>query len=76
MIDNPFESGQIKNYIMAYVSVVVIMILFFVASTLFNDVKKVKKKKFENSPNKTMRVETKEKTKKKDKTFKLLQKGY
>jgi hypothetical protein len=43
---NPFESGHIKNYILAYVSVVVIMILFFIASTLFHDVEQLKKKEF------------------------------
>lgn len=37
-MENPFESGHIKNYILLYVSVVVIMVLFFIASTLFNDV--------------------------------------
>jgi len=45
-MQNPFESGHIKNYILAYVSVVVIMVLFFVASTLFHDVKSVDKKEF------------------------------
>jgi hypothetical protein len=37
-MQNPFESGHIKNYILLYVSVVVIMILFFIAATLFRDV--------------------------------------
>ena len=46
MIENPFESGHIKNYILFYVSVVVIMVLFFIASSLFNDVKQVDKKVF------------------------------
>jgi hypothetical protein len=46
-MQNPFESGHIKNYVLLYVSVVVIMILFFVASTLFNDVESVEKKVFE-----------------------------
>lgn len=46
-IENPFESGHIKNYLLAYVSVVVIMILFFIASTLFHDVEEIEKKEFE-----------------------------
>jgi len=46
-IENPFESGHIKNYLLAYVSVVVIMILFFIASTLFHDVQLIEKKEFE-----------------------------
>ena len=45
-IENPFESGHIKNYILAYVGVVVIMILFFIASTLWNEPKKHSKKEF------------------------------
>jgi len=45
-INNPFESGHIKNYLLLYASVVVIMILFFIASTLFNDIEKVDKKVF------------------------------
>ena len=45
-MENPFESGHIKNYILLYVSVVVIMILFFIASSLFNDIENVEKKVF------------------------------
>ena len=45
-INNPFTSGQIKNYILLYASIVVIMILFFIASTLFNDIKDLDKKEF------------------------------
>ncbi len=48
-MDNPFESGHIKNYILAYASIVVIMVLFFIASTLFNEVKEVKKKVFDTN---------------------------
>jgi len=48
-VQNPFESGHIKNYLLLYASVVVIMILFFLASTLFNDVKTVEKKVFKAS---------------------------
>ncbi len=43
---NPFESGQIKNYILLYVSVVVIMILFFIAASLFNDIESVETRVF------------------------------
>jgi hypothetical protein len=43
---NPFESGHIKNYVLLYVSVVVIMILFFIASTIFREDKIVEKKEF------------------------------
>jgi len=47
VMNNPFETGHIKNYILLYASVVVIMILFFIASTLFHDVKDVDKKSFD-----------------------------
>ncbi len=50
-MENPFESGHIKNYILLYVSVVIIMILFFIATTLFNEVESVDKKVFDTSVN-------------------------
>jgi len=49
-IENPFESGHIKNYILAYVGVVVIMVLFFIASSLFSETKKHPKKTFATKP--------------------------
>ncbi len=45
-MQNPFTNGQVKNYLLFYASIVVIMILFFIASTLFNDVQKVEKRVF------------------------------
>jgi hypothetical protein len=45
-MNNPFETGHIKNYILLYVSIVVIMILFFIAATLFRDIDEVEKKSF------------------------------
>lgn len=45
-MNNPFETGHIKNYILAYVGVVIIMVLFFIASTLFHDVEEIEKKTF------------------------------
>lgn len=52
-MQNPFETGHIKNYILLYVSVVVIMILFFIASTIFNDIQKHEKKVFDDNVNET-----------------------
>ncbi|MCK9492602.1 MAG: hypothetical protein M0Q24_11005 [Sulfurimonas sp.] len=43
---NPFESGHIKNYVLLYVSVVVIMVLFFIASTIFREDTEIAKKEF------------------------------
>ncbi len=77
-IENPFESGHIKNYILAYVSVVVIMVLFFVATTLFNDIKDVDKKVFDCN---TTQVQTQKKVMKNidevnETRFRLMDKRY
>jgi len=77
-IENPFDSGHIKNYILAYVSVVVIMVLFFIAASLFREDKVYEKKKFDTSPTKK---ELKKEEVKKEKKFhnshiKLLDKAY
>ena len=74
-MQNPFESGHIKNYVLLYASVVVIMILFFFASTLFNDIEKVDKKVFntkikENVNPKSTKVATPENK------FKLMDTSY
>ncbi len=78
-MENPFESGHIKNYILFYVAIVVIMVLFFIASTLFLDVKDVEKKVFStqsedgNSSSVRMSVVKEEVVERK---FKLLDKAY
>lgn len=77
-MQNPFESGHIKNYLLLYASVVVIMILFFIASTLFNEVEVIKQKEFnteikEKATQETIEKEAKEEPKLK---FKLLEKAY
>ncbi|MEK6658916.1 MAG: hypothetical protein AABY36_04485 [Campylobacterota bacterium] len=78
-MQNPFESGHIKNYILLYVSVVVIMVLFFMATTLFHDVKDVEQKVFSTEANGTKQEDKRESNKEqeslKDK-FKLMQKSY
>jgi len=76
-IENPFETGHIRNYILLYASVVVIMILFFLASTLFNNVKEVKTKKFNTELNATLKAQNQQMQKpKKQMKFKLLDKAY
>jgi uncharacterized protein YacL len=77
-MQNPFESGHIKNYILLYVSVVVIMILFFIASTLFHDVPNREQKSFDSNTSQTtfksmieeIKIETN------SSKFKLLDKAY
>lgn len=77
LLDNPFESGHIKNYLLLYASIVVIMILFFIASSLYNDIEDVDIKLFNvkkrNDGSSTEIVKEVEKTTPK---FKLLDKAY
>jgi len=76
-MENPFESGHIKNYLLLYASVVVIMILFFIASSLFNDIEKVDKKEFNTDiPEKVLTQEEKDADANKSSPFKLLDKAY
>jgi len=76
-MQNPFESGHIKNYILLYASVVVIMVLFFIASKLFNDVESYERKKFdtEKKERSTAQVKETNSTKIMPK-FKLLETAY
>ncbi|MBU0720527.1 hypothetical protein KJ877_04240 [bacterium] len=48
-MQNPFETGHIKNYLLLYASVVVIMVLFFIASTLFHDIEEIDKMNFDSN---------------------------
>ncbi|MDQ7045900.1 MAG: hypothetical protein Q9M32_08310 [Sulfurimonas sp.] len=73
-INNPFESGHIKNYVLLYVSIVVIMVLFFIASTLFHDVQDVEKKTFKVDT--IEKVETESLKQSKELRFKLMDKAY
>lgn len=80
-MQNPFETGHIKNYILLYVSVVVIMILFFIATTLFHDEKSVEKKVFDVDVNNSELTDKRELATSKDegndtKRFKMLERGY
>ena len=78
-MQNPFESGHIKNYLLLYVSIVVIMVLFFIASTLFHDVKEVEVKSFNaQAPLQDINVKETSHVKENDVTpkFKLLDKAY
>jgi uncharacterized protein YxeA len=79
-MNNPFESGHIKNYVLAYISVVVIMVLFFVASTLFHDITLVDKKEFFVDENVTYETIQKENLQEKNTTnkahFQLLNYSY
>jgi uncharacterized protein YacL len=56
---NPFESGEIKNYLLLYAGVVVIMVLFFIATSLFFETKEVEKKEFATIANSDQSVKHK-----------------
>ena len=75
-MQNPFETGHIRNYILLYASVVVIMILFFIASTIFNDVEVVEKKVFNTEIKEKVALKSKVKKKTSTPKFKLLDKAY
>ncbi len=80
MIQNPFESGQIKNYLAFYAGVIIIVVLFFIATSLFHDIEVMDKKEFATQPKEkqTPQVEPKaqkELPKEKSK-LKLLEKVY
>ena len=75
-MQNPFESGHIKNYILLYASVVVIMILFFVASTLFNEVEVVEKKEFNTTIKEKTVEDIEDEEINETPKFKLLDKSY
>jgi len=78
-MQNPFDNGQIKNYILLYASVVVIMVLFFIATSLFNEPEQHVQKEFNTEINATQKAkqeEIKEALKPTKHNFKLLDKAY
>ncbi|MDQ1244986.1 MAG: hypothetical protein QG565_1327 [Campylobacterota bacterium] len=79
-MQNPFETGHIKNYILLYAGVVVIMILFFIATTLFHDAKRVETKVFSTDVNSSELIDKREKISQeesnKTQRFKLLERSY
>ena len=78
-MQNPFESGHIKNYLLFYASIVVIVVLFFIASTLFHDVQTQEKKVFDNEVKEKNATKIQEEIQRKEevsKKFKLLETGY
>lgn len=74
-MDNPFKSGQIKNYLLLYASIVVIMILFFIAASLFHDVEDIEKKVF-NTDIENKVISENEVVESKTRPFKLMEKAY
>jgi len=78
-MQNPFESGHIKNYMLLYASIVVIMVLFFIASSLLIEVKEVDKKIFNTDINKTFYDDKKEEKAEENNSkskFKLMDESY
>lgn len=77
-MQNPFETGHIKNYILLYASVVVIMILFFIAASLFHEPKAQETKVFDTNASKLEKVlpQTKEENNETQKRFTIMERGY
>lgn len=78
-IQNPFEDGHIKNYVLLYVSVVIIMMLFFIATTLFRDVSSVEERVFDYDKNNSASIDKRAQNLEQNSSkmrFKLLEKGY
>ncbi|MDT8339730.1 MAG: hypothetical protein RQ763_11100 [Sulfurimonas sp.] len=79
-MQNPFETGHIKNYILFYLSIVLIMTLFFIATTLFHDAKSVEQKMFSTEQNSTEQADKREQNSVEEQggaeRFKLLDKAY
>ncbi|EQB34313.1 hypothetical protein M947_11490 [Sulfurimonas hongkongensis] len=76
---NPFESGHIKNYVLLYISVVAIMVLFFIASSIFIEDVRVEKKEFVSDmkgSKKELRVIKQEQNRSFGSGIKLLDKAY
>lgn len=79
---NPFDSGEIKNYILFYVGVVVIMVLFFVAASLFHEIMPQERKIFDVNVSKAVSLGATQKdiqeanTTQPSHTFRLLEKAY
>ena len=79
-MQNPFESGQIKNYLLFYAGVILIVVLFFIASTLFLKQDEIKQKKFTNEKYEKVTKRTEENATEKKaplkRKFKLLKSVY
>jgi len=76
-MQNPFETGHIKNYLLLYASIVVIMVLFFIASTLFHEIEDVEPKVFDKNITKEIEIDTRVEDKNSTRNrFKLLEKAY
>jgi hypothetical protein len=76
---NPFESGHIKNYILLYVSILVIIILFFIAGELFIEPKEIEKKVFNTDKNISVINQAQKEEEKKEEfkpKFKLLEQTF
>jgi len=79
MKTNPFTNEQMKNYVLLYTGVVIIIVLFFIASNLFYEVKTVEKKHFDVNQTKISKQQKDEEQKVIDKKnsipFKMMKTG-
>lgn len=76
--NNPFESGHIKNYLLLYGSIVVIMVLFFIAGELFIEDKEIEQKNFDTDKHPSLTIQENQPQEEKEfkPKFKLLENAY
>lgn len=82
MTKNPFSKEQIKNYLLLYAAIVVIMILFYFLNTLLSEQKQHEKRLFDTNVSSTIEEaagiakEVPETNSSEKNRFRLLEKGY
>ena len=81
-MQNPFTKEQIKNYLLLYGAIVVIMLLFYLLNSLLSEKKQHERKLFETNASVNVQptvggsVESQEAGGSGQSRFKLLEKGY
>ncbi|OQX59727.1 MAG: hypothetical protein B5M52_02435 [Helicobacteraceae bacterium 4484_230] len=78
-MQNPFTSNQIKNYLLLYAAVVVIMVIFYLLNTSFNNIATHERKVFDERAvnlNKKADVEDAQKKDANRSSIRLLKKAY
>jgi len=76
MMDHTFTKEQIKNYFLLYGAIIVIMILFFIASKLFYTPSSHEKRLFETKVLDKKEILKKVEIPKENRKFKILEHAY
>ncbi len=76
-MQNPFSKEQIKNYLLLYGAIVIIMVLFYILNSLLSEQKQHEVKVFETEVSvESNSEEATEVQKESSSRFKLLESGY